>query len=155
MTRSPKLLLLVLLPILLASTPFFPAVAADGQALDGLDGGRLGTADLEGGPVIVVVWASWSPRCRDIVPRVNTLRRTWSARARVVTVVFQEDDATVRRFLASQKLEAPVFLDTTGAFSKQHAVTTLPGLLVFANGEVTFRGKLPASPDPVLERALP
>ena len=32
-------------------------------------------AELEQGPAIVVVWASWSPRCRDVVPRVNA---AWS-----------------------------------------------------------------------------
>lgn len=136
-----------------------PAVADDRDVLAGLDGGRLTRADLEEGEVIVVVWASWSPRCRDIVPRVNDLARRWSPRARVVTVVFQEEAEAVRRFLARNSpagdhLHAPVYLDTTGAFAKRHAVATLPGLLVFKDGAAGYRGKLPAHPDPVIERVL-
>ena len=128
--------------------------AADRVSLPGLDGGQLTSADLAAGPVILVVWASWSPRCRDVVPRINALARAWSPRARVVTVVFQEDAEAVREFLAGKDLRAPVYLDSSGSFSKKHAITTLPGLLIFNDGEADFRGKLPVNPDPVIERTL-
>ncbi len=122
--------------------------------MPGLDGGQLTAADLEDSPAILVVWASWSPRCRDIVPRVEALARKWSSKARVATVVFQEEADDVRRFLAGQELAVPVYLDASGSFAKKHAVTTLPSLLIFEDGEATFRGKLPVNPDPVIERTL-
>ena len=128
--------------------------AAERVNLPGLDGGQLTSADLEGGNVILVVWASWSPRCRDVVPRINALARTWSSKARVATVVFQEEADAVRAFLAGKNLRVPVYLDSTGSFSKKHAITTLPGLLIFKSGEADFRGKLPVNPDPVIERTL-
>ena len=34
----------------------------------------------------------------------------------------------------------PVYLDRDGEFSKAHAVTTLPGLVVFRDGAVLHRG---------------
>lgn len=37
---------------------------------------------------------------------------------------------------------------------KRHAVATLPSLLVFHGGDAVYRGKLPADPDPVIERVL-
>lgn len=151
--RLPTLLRLALA----LSLPFLsPArLAADaGIVLPGLEVGRLTEADLEDGTTILVVWASWSPRCRDVAARVAALAETWSGRARVASVVFQEEPSAVRRFLAGQNLGSPVYLDATGAFSKRHAVTTLPGLLVFEGGKAAFRGKLPADPDPVIERAL-
>ena len=122
--------------------------------LPGLEGGRLAASDLGQGTTIVVVWASWSPRCRDVARSIEALDEAWSGRARVVSVVFQEEPAAVRAFLAGKKLRAPVYLDTTGAFSKQHAVATLPSLLVFAGGGAVYRGKLPIDADPVIERAL-
>lgn len=128
--------------------------AADGPELPGLDGGRLGSAELERGAVIVVFWASWSPRCRDVVPRLGELARSWSSKARVVSVVFQEEPAAVRRFLAGKSPAVPVYLDRDGSFAKKHAIATLPGLLILKNGEAVYRGKLPVSPDPVIERAL-
>lgn len=150
----PRLPFLVLLVAALLAPSSLPG-EEDSITLEGLDGGRLSEADLQRDATILVVWASWSPRCRDIVSRVNELDRRWSSRARVVTVVFQEEGAEARQFLAGQSLKAPVFLDSSGAFSKKYAVTTLPGLLVFNQGELSFRGKLPANPGPTLEQALP
>ena len=149
----PVLLRLALLPGLLLLAPVRP-LADEGPVLPGLAGGRLTAADLERETTILVVWASWSPRCRDVARRVEALDETWSGRARVASVVFQEEPAAVQGFLAGKNLRAPVFLDTTGAFSKKHAVATLPSLLVFAGGEAVYRGKLPIDPDPVIERAL-
>ncbi len=149
----PRLLLAVLLTWLLATAP--AAVdAAERWVLPGLGEGQLTAADLDRGRAILVVWASWSPRCRDIVPRVNALTGKWSSQARVATVVFQEEADDVRAFLAGQTLVAPVYLDQSGSFAKKHAVTTLPSLLIFEDGEASFRGKLPVNPDPVIERAL-
>jgi thiol-disulfide isomerase/thioredoxin len=128
--------------------------AAGDVRLPGLGGGQLTSADLDQGVTLVVVWASWSPRCRDIVERVDALASGWSARARVVTVDFQEEPADVERFLAGKSMRAPVYLDRDGEFSKAHAVATLPGLIVFRDGEARYQGKLPADPDSVISDAL-
>lgn len=128
--------------------------AEDGAALSGLDGGRLTESDLARGTTIIVLWASWSPRCRDIVERVNPLAERWGGKARVVTVNFQEDRGAVEAFLRGKSLRAPVYLDGDGAFSKRHAVTTLPGLLVFVDGRVAYGGRLPEDPDRVLASAV-
>jgi len=141
----------VLAATLLAASPVL------GQAdvrLPGLDGGQLTVADLSRGPVVILVWASWSPRCRDIVGRANAVAATWGGKARVVTVNFQEDVSAIREFLAGQKLSVPVYLDRDGAFSKAHAVTTLPGLIVFRDGQARYAGKLPADLDATLQTLL-
>lgn len=133
------------------------ATSGDIPTLTGLDGSQLTGADLEQGEVILVFWASWSPRCQDIATRVGSLARTWSPRARVATVVFQEDAEVVRAFLekqAAKGLSVPTYLDTSGLFSKKFAVTALPGLLVIKDGQAEFQGKLSVNPDPVISRAL-
>lgn len=130
-----------------------PALAQD-LTLPGLRGGQLRESDLARGETIVIVWASWSPRGRDIVERVNAIQGRWGNRARVVTVNFQEDRATIEKFLQGRRLSAPVFLDTDGAFSKKHAVTSLPGLLIFKDGETAYRAKLPDDPDAVIGQIL-
>ncbi len=128
--------------------------SGDRLDLPGLAGDSLTVADLDRGATLLVVWASWSPRCRDIGERIDRLAETWSDRARVASVVFQEDPETVRQNVDRQALRAPVYLDPSGDFSKQHAVTTLPMLLIFRDGELVFRGKLAANPDAVIERFL-
>lgn len=119
-----------------------PSVAQSGSALPGLDGGSLNPSELGQGSHVLVVWASWSPRCRDIVPRVNEVASRMGGRARVAAINFQEEPAAAEAFLAGKGLAVPVYLDRSGDFSKAHAVTTLPGLIVYRDGEVRFQGRL-------------
>jgi len=137
----------------LATPPAF-AQPAPGLHLRGLKGEQLADADLSRGATIIVVWASWSPRSRDIVDRVNPLAERWGGQARVLTVNFQEDAPAVQDFLAGKNLAPPVFLDSDGAFSKRYAIATLPGLLVLKDGKAVYRGKLPDDPDRVITEAL-
>jgi thiol-disulfide isomerase/thioredoxin len=130
------------------------AQVPSGLRLAGLRGGELDSAALGRGTHVLVVWASWSPRCRDIVERIEAIDRRWGQRARVASVDFQEDAATVEEFLRGKSLRSPVYLDRDGEFSKSLEVTTLPGLVVVRDGEVRFQGRLPADVDTLLEDLL-
>jgi thiol-disulfide isomerase/thioredoxin len=129
--------------------------AEDDWRLPGLAGGSLGAADVKSGATVIVLFAGWSPHCRDIVPRSNALLQRWGERARVVLVSFQEEPAEVTAFLAGKGARATVYLDADGTFTKRHRVTTLPGLVVYRDGELVFQGRLPADPDAELARLLP
>jgi len=128
--------------------------SAQEVSLECLGGARLNEADLARGTTIVVVWASWSPRSRDIVERVNPLASRWNGRARVVTVDFQEDRQTIDGFLRGKNLSAPVCFDPDGAFSRKYNVATLPGLLVVKDGQVAYPGNLPEDADRVIADLL-
>lgn len=144
-----------LLILLAAAAALAPAGLADEHVvLTGLDGGKISSRDLEAGPTVAVVWATWSPRCRGVVPRLSALENAFSGKARVVSVVFQEEADAVHRFLGGRELRVPVYIDQSGSFSKRQGVSTVPWLLVFKNGRVAFSGKLPADPDSVVEQAL-
>ena len=150
LARLAARLAVILAVVALVASFAATLVAAQGLRLWGLAGEELCESDLAGQPTIVVVWASWSPRGRDVVQRVKALVGRWGGRARVITVNFQEDRATVEKFLAGQNLGAPVFLDTDGAFSKKYAVTNLPGLVVFKDGDAVYCGKLFDDADAVI-----
>lgn len=139
---------------LLISLTTGPLLAQRSLTLQGTRGETLGEADLARGATVIVVWASWSPRGQDVVERVHQIQARWGGRSRVVTVNFQESREEIDRFLAGKGLRTPVFLDEDGAFSKKHAVTTLPGLIVFKDGQVAYRGRLPDNPDQVLAEIL-
>ena len=106
---------------LLASVVLTPLSLAreddSGWELSALDGTPLTRADLERGTTLLVVWASWSPRCRGIAARIDRLAQDWGTRIRVASVVFQEDPDSVRRTVNLTGLEAPVYLDFSGDFS--------------------------------------
>jgi thiol-disulfide isomerase/thioredoxin len=123
-------------------------------SLSCMGGERLSDADLARGTTIVVVWASWSPRSRGIIERVQPLASRWGGRARVLTVNFQENAQAVQGFLAGRSFGAPICLDPDGAFSKKHNIATLPGLLVVKDGQVAYRGKLPDDADQVIADLL-
>jgi len=122
--------------------------------LEGLQGGTLGPADFAQGVVIAVVWASWSPHCRNIVSQVDAIAATWGSQAKVIMVNFQEDRAEAEAFLSGGRPKAPVFLDQSGAFSKAHSVTNLPGLVIFKDGAAAFSGKLSRNPDSIISQTL-
>ncbi len=129
--------------------------AAEGDLdLPGVDGGRLTAKDLAAGDTVIVVWASWSPRGRDLGERVQAIAARWGKRARVVTVNFQESPAKAREFARAQKLEVPVYLDRDTLFAKRYTVTSLPFLVVVRSGETAFAGKLPADADAAIGQAL-
>lgn len=151
---SPAVFALVAAVVLALVAAAGGPLGAQGSGLQGLRGERLAEADLAQGTTIIVVWASWSPKSRDVVARVNPIAQRWGGRARVITVNFQEDRQAVEGFLAGKGLSAPVFLDGDGAFSKKYAVATLPGLLILKDGQVAFRGKLPDDPDRVIGDTL-
>ena len=144
---TAALLILLLLPA---------NVGAQGRPfqLEGLSGGSLTPADFDQGVVIVVVWASWSPHCRNIDSRVAAIAQRWGSQAEIVMVNFQEDRSDVEAFLGGKSSPVPVYLDTTGAFSKQYSVTNLPGLLIFKDGTVAFSGKLSRDPDSIISQTL-
>lgn len=150
--RSPVVrLLLVAALSLLAVAASQPAQA---QPLSGLSGGSLSDADLSRGKVVVVVWATWSPDGRDLVPRVNALNQRWGQQARVVTVNWMETSQEVNDYLRGKSLAAPVFLDSDGSFAKRHALTKLPALAIFDGGRLVHKGPMPTDLDRLLSRHL-
>ena len=150
----PRVAVWALAALLAAAGVLAAPARAQNFRLPGLHGGQLTEGDLAQGATILVVWASWSPKCRDIVDRVNAIQGSWGGRARVVTVDFQESRDDVARFLKGKSLSVPVYLDMDGSFSKTKAVTTLPGLLVIRDGKIAYRGRLPDEPDSVISNAV-
>jgi thiol-disulfide isomerase/thioredoxin len=150
--RAARLLLLA--TVVFALRPGEPLRAQETWELPGLEGGALSSGDVASGATVIVVWAGWSPRCRDVVERGNQLVERWGGRARVALVDFQEEPADVAAFVAGKGSRAPVYLDGDGSFAKQHRVTTLPGLVVYRDGAVAYQGKLPPAPDDLLGELL-
>lgn len=150
--KNPLRLMAILAVLCLAVVA--APVSAQDIRLQGLGGERLVDSDLARGTTIVILWASWSPRSRDIVARVNPLAQRWGGKARVVTVSFQEERGAVEGFLSGKGLGAPVFLDSDGTFSKKYALAIIPGLLIIKDGQVVYRGKLPDDPDRVIGELL-
>lgn len=149
-----RALLVAVVAALVATTATAPLLSQGGWELPGLDGGSLAASDVAQGATVMVVFAGWSPRCRDIVERTNAIIARWGGRARVVMVDFQEEPAEVTAFLRGKGARAKVYLDRDGSFAKAHRVTTLPGLVVYRDGAVVYQDRMPADPDAVIADAV-
>lgn len=154
MTDAPRQRIIAAISLVALLATVSPAAAE--WSLPRLSGDApLDQAAIASGPVIVVVWTTWSPRGRNIVERLNGIRSAWGDRARVVSVVFQESPEAVSRFLDGKKLAVPVFLDSGNAeFSKRYNVTQVPRLLVFKDGVIAVNVNLTDDPDPLIAGAL-
>ncbi|MEM9596693.1 MAG: TlpA disulfide reductase family protein [Acidobacteriota bacterium] len=142
----------MLLALVVGLTFGLPAVAP-AEPTD-LSGQELTAADLAAGDSVIVVWAPWSPRCRDVAAPIRAIKAAWGERAGVLTVVFQDRPERVRRFMEDADLDVPVFLDSDGSFAKRHGIATLPSLLLLRDGEPLYRGPLPVDPVPLVGRHL-
>ncbi|MFN7959712.1 MAG: TlpA disulfide reductase family protein [Thermoanaerobaculia bacterium] len=142
----------LLLGFLAQSLPAW--AAGEPPGLVTLEGAEIPAAELAQGRVVLVVWASWSPRCRDIADRLNALNQQWGREAKIYAVSFQEDRAAVDAFLAGRRLPVQAALDREGNFSKRHAITALPSLIVFEDGRSLYSGKLPDDANGLLANLL-
>lgn len=146
--------LLALLVALTGALSCARQATAQEITLPGLSGGQLRESDLRRGNVVAVVWASWPPRCRDVVDKLNAIESRWGSQARVVSINYQESRGDVERFLAGKNLRVPVYLDTEGELSKKYSKPNLPVLLVFRGGEQVVKTALPDDPNPTIQGAL-
>ena len=150
---AKRLPLLLLLSLFVAVSAVAPAQTTGASSLVALNGEAVVEKELQG-DVIALFFASWSPRCRDVVERTAAVQARWGERATVILVNFQEDLDQVRGFIGPERREFKVYVDREGTFSKKHGITFLPGLLVLNDGRVAFRGKLPADADSLLTQVF-
>ncbi len=140
--------------VVILSSVWAQPVLAESVRLPGVGGGELTDADLARGSWVVVFWASWSPRGRDVPQRVAALAQAVGTKARVVAVNFQEDPQEVERFVQQSPFGVPVYLDQEGALARRYRVTQLPGLLVLVDGQARYAGALPSAAEAAVDEAL-
>ena len=112
------------LPGMLVATPL-PEVTVTDMA-----GRPVDLADLRGRPLLINFWATWCPPCREEMPALERIERKWAERgAAVVVINFEEDEETIRRYLAENGLSLPVFQDSSGDVTQILDITYLPTTL--------------------------
>jgi thiol-disulfide isomerase/thioredoxin len=83
--------------------------------LTDLSGKAWSLASLKGRPVLLNFWASWCEPCRAEMPSLERLAaKHGRAKLVVLTVNYQEPEATIRRFLESRPVALPILLDPEG-----------------------------------------
>jgi cytochrome c biogenesis protein CcmG, thiol:disulfide interchange protein DsbE len=97
-----------------------------------LDGREVRVHDAQGQVRVVDFWATWCEPCLEQLPFLDRLSVSYAEQGlRVYAVSFDEDRATLERFLDEHPLSFPVLWDRGGtALSDRLMVTRLPTTLL-------------------------
>jgi peroxiredoxin len=98
-------------------------------ALETADGETIRLSELRGRPVVMNVWASWCPPCREEMPALERVYQAYQQQGAVVlgvnsTIQDQRQDALA--FTAGQGLTFPILFDADGEVTKLYGVRALP-----------------------------
>jgi cytochrome c biogenesis protein CcmG/thiol:disulfide interchange protein DsbE len=103
-----------------------------------LDGEEIALANLRGKVVFVDFWATWCGPCRESIPHLVNLYKTYHEKGVVIIGVSVDKGGTdlVRRFAKSLDIPYPIVI-APGDLEKQYGVTALPtGFLIDKDGKI-------------------
>lgn len=108
-----------------------------------LDGDSLHLASLVGNPVLLNVWATWCPPCREEMPALQALHERYGPRGlRIlgVSVDSRGSEQTIRRFLEEGGYTFTILHDASDAVSRQFRTIGVPEtFLIDADGRIVRR----------------
>ena len=120
-----------------------PSIIRPGQpapdfSLPAFSGETVRLSDLKGQVVLVNLWATWCPPCKQEMPAIDAFYRAHrEAGFTVLMVNVQEDGGTVQAFIKANDFSFPALLDTQGELMNLYGVHGLPTTFIIdRNGRV-------------------
>ena len=161
--RAAATVVLLLLPVLGACTGEGPGDGGEEPApafeAPSLKGETVSLEEMEGNVVLLNIWATWCPPCRDEMPDLQQIHEEhYDDGLRVVGVSIDGggSDESVRRFLDDLGIDFLILRDPRDRVSQDFAVRGVPAsFLIDREGMIRWRhmGPLTAD-DPDLREAL-
>jgi cytochrome c biogenesis protein CcmG, thiol:disulfide interchange protein DsbE len=97
--------------------------------LDLLEGGQVTLSDLRGRPVVLNVWATWCGPCREEMPAIERVYRSYKELGLVViglNLTSQDFEQAVFAFVQELGLTFPIALDRDGSVGDRYRPLGLP-----------------------------
>ncbi len=97
-----------------------------------LDGGTLDLAAAKGNTIVILdFWATWCGPCRQAMPIIEKVAKSFSDRdVKLYAVNVQESPEKIREFLKTHKLDVVVALDSEGETSMQYQADAIPQTVI-------------------------
>lgn len=97
-------------------------------------------SDYRGKVIWLEFWASWCQPCREIFPKLNTLRNELRAQGfEVIAISIDQNRIDATDFLQQTSVDFPVLHDEDGRISRAFAVRAIPtGILINQQGVIIF-----------------
>jgi len=118
--------------------PAAPAVFAEGQAFPAfmlalLSGDEATTARLHGKILVLNIWATWCPPCREEMPSLDRLDKTLDAnRFAVLGLSIDADTLLAAEFLLKHRIGFKNYFDKDAAVTRQLGLKAYPETFVIA-----------------------
>ncbi len=112
-----------------------PAVSYD---IKRLDGSMDSLVRHRGSVVVMNLWATWCPPCREELPALEQFSREYASKGVVVLGIDQgESGATAAAFAKAHGVTFPILLDEQQEYGRSYAAVGLPTtVIVGRNGHV-------------------
>ncbi len=106
---------------------FDPPMAYQDFKVASLAGPEKTRSSLKGKIVLLNFWATWCPPCKEEIPTIESLSRSMKGKNfDIMAVSLGEDPATVKSFVAEQKMSFPVYLDPRNSLARTYASQGIP-----------------------------
>lgn len=111
----------------LAIIKFDPKIEAQNFVLPDLNGTQVSLADQHGKVVFLNFWATWCPPCRAEMPSMEKLYTKFKDNDfTILAVNLGENEAQVRAFKESFKLNFPILLDADSSTGMIYGAISVP-----------------------------
>ena len=112
--------------------------------LKDLSGKKVKISDqLANGPVVIDFWAMWCKPCKESLPHLNELYKTFNERGVQVYAVSTDNpksQSKIKPFIKSGKYEFEVLLDPNNEYRKLFGGTAIPFTVVIAqDGTIAYQ----------------
>jgi peroxiredoxin len=97
--------------------------------LPNIDGETSRLSDLHGQAVLINLWATWCPPCREEMQTIEKVYKEYKDQGFVVLAVnmtYQDDSRKIEHFVAEQNLTFPILLDESGDMANDYQMRSLP-----------------------------
>jgi peroxiredoxin len=108
-----------------------PPTLAPDFTVPSLTAGPLRLADFRGRVVLLNLWATWCPPCREEMPSMERLYQRYRARGfTILALSVDRNVAAIPGFVEGFRLTFPIGLDPDGAVAKTYRMRALPTTIV-------------------------
>lgn len=116
-------------------------VKAPAFTLRDIGGAAQSLSDFKGKVVLLKLWATWCPNCREEMPSLEKLYKEFQAKGViVVAVVIDGRLEDVKSLAEKMGLTFPILLDSDGVVRKNYEVTALPMTYIIGkDGKISGR----------------
>jgi peroxiredoxin len=104
-------------------------------------GAPVSLPQYRGKIVVMNLWASWCPPCREEMPDLQRLSETYSARGLAIVGVNEgESPERARAFAAALHIRFPIWVDTAERYGRTYAALGLPTTVIVDRNGTVVRG---------------